>query len=134
MFLQNASHSNLRIKLLIATLPHHLEGTGKRENAKKLIGKMKPYVDGIIIIDYEELEATSIVSLYAKEDEIIEDTVESFVGLLTKSSIVCFHCNDIQYFLREAKTKIVDFVSVYGNVDNNIEKLIQPTSILIINV
>lgn len=35
MFLQNASHSNLRIKLLIATLPHHLDGTGKRENAKK---------------------------------------------------------------------------------------------------
>lgn len=117
MFLQNASHSNLRIKLLIAALPHHLEGMEKRENARKLIEKMKPYVDGIIIIDYEELEAASIVSLYAKADAIIEDTIESFVGLVTKPSLICFDYNDIIYFLRKAKTKIVDFVSMNGNVD-----------------
>lgn len=117
MFLQNASHSNLRIKLLIAALPHHLEGMEKRENARKLIEKMKPYVDGIIIIDYEELEAASIVSLYTKADAIIEDTIESFVGLVTKPSLICFDYNDIIYFLRKAKTKIVDFVSMNGNVD-----------------
>lgn len=98
MFLQNASHSNLRIKLLIAALPHHLEGMEKRENARKLIEKMKPYVDGIIIIDYEELEAASIVSLYAKADAIIEDTIESFVGLVTKPSLICFDYNDYNIF------------------------------------
>ena len=118
MFLQNASHSNLRIKLLIATLPHHLEGMEKRKNARKLIEKMKPYVDSIIIIDYEELEATSIVSLYAKADAIIEDTIESFVGLITKLSLICFDYNDVIYFLRKAKTKIVDFVSINGDADN----------------
>lgn len=118
MFLQNVNHSNLRIKFLIATLPHHLEGMEKRENARKLIEKIKPYVDGIIIIDYEELEATSIVSLYAKADTIIEDTIESFVGLVTKPSLICFDYLDIQYFLREAKTKIVDWVSINGNADN----------------
>ena len=118
MFLRNASHSNLSIKLLIVTLPHHSEGMEKRENARKLIEKMKPYVDGIIIIDYEELEATSIVSLYAKADAIIEDTIKSFVGLVTNTSIICFDCNDIQYFLHEAKTKIVDFVSINGDVAN----------------
>jgi cell division protein ftsZ len=118
MFLRNASHSNLWIKLLIATLPHHSEGMEKRENARKIIEKMKPYVDSIIIIDYEELEATSIVSLYAKADAIIEDTIESFVSLVTKLSLVCFDYNDVIYFLRKAKTRIVDFVSINGDVDN----------------
>ena len=118
MFLRNASHSNLRIKLLIATLPHHLEGMEKRENARKLIEKMKPYVDGIIIIDYEELEATSIVSLYAKADTIIEDTIESFVGLVTKPSLICFDYLDIHIFYVRQKTKIVDLVSINGDADN----------------
>lgn len=124
MFLRRKSHSHLEIKFLIATLPHYLEGIRKRENAKKLIEKMKPYVDGIIIIDYGELEATSIVSLYAKADKIIEDTVESFVGLLNSNA--CFDFCDIQYFLRAAKTKIVDFVSI-NNRENelkNINKLL----------
>lgn len=118
MFLQNVNHSNLGIKLLIAPLPHHLEGMKKRENARKLIEKIKPYVDGIIIIDYEKLEATSIVSLYAKADAIIEDTIESFVGLVTKPSLLSFDHHDIKYFLREAKTKIVDWVSINGDADN----------------
>lgn len=103
--------------MLITTIPHHLEGIEKRDNAKRLIGDLKPFVDGIMVVDYEDLKATSIQSLYAEADRIVADMASSFVSLFTVVSMVCFDFNDIMTFLREAKTKIIDFRSVSGNID-----------------
>lgn len=117
MFLQEAKRSNVKVTMLITTIPHHLEGIEKRDNAKRLIGDLKPFVDGIMVVDYEDLKATSIQSLYAEADRIVADMASSFVSLFTVVSMVCFDFNDIMTFLREAKTKIIDFRSVSGNID-----------------
>lgn len=117
VFLQEAKRSNVKVTMLITTIPHHLEGIEKRDNAKRLIGDLKPFVDGIMVVDYEDLKATSIQSLYAEADRIVADMASSFVSLFTVVSMVCFDFNDIMTFLREAKTKIIDFRSVSGNID-----------------
>lgn len=117
VFLQEAKRSNVKVTMLITTIPHHLEGIEKRDNAKRLIGDLKPFVDGIMVVDYEDLKATSILSLYAEADRIVADMASSFVSLFTVVSMVCFDFNDIMTFLREAKTKIIDFRSVSGNID-----------------
>lgn len=117
VFLQEAKRSNVKVTMLITTIPHHLEGIEKRDNAKRLIGDLKPFVDGIMVVDYEDLKATSIQSLYAEADRIVADMASSFVSLFTVVSTVCFDFNDIMTFLREAKTKIIDFRSVSGNID-----------------
>lgn len=117
VFLQEAKRSNVKVTMLITTIPHHLEGIEKRDNAKRPIGDLKPFVDGIMVVDYEDLKATSIQSLYAEADRIVADMASSFVSLFTVVSMVCFDFNDIMTFLREAKTKIIDFRSVSGNID-----------------
>ena len=93
MFLQEAKRSNVKVTMLITTIPHHFEGIEKRDNAKRLIGDLKPFVDGIMVVDYEDLKATSIQSLYAEADRIVADMASSFVSLFTVVSMVCFDFN-----------------------------------------
>ena len=102
---------------LIAALPHHLEGKDKRERAKKRIKELKPFVDGVMVVDYENIDATSVSSLYKRADDMLVDMARAFVRLLTVNSILDFGVSDVDCLMRLAKDKIIDFVTLTGDMD-----------------
>ena len=122
-FLMEAQSSAVKARMLIATLPHHLEGEDKRERAERMLEELKHYADGIMVIDYENIDATSISSLYKRADDMLVDMTRAFVRLSTVTSILCFDLNDTRTLMRLAKDKIIDFVTLTGNIDYLKERL-----------
>ena len=122
-FLMEAQSSAVKARMLIATLPHHLEGEDKRERAERMLEELKHYADGIMVIDYEYIDATSISSLYKRADDMLVDMTRAFVRLSTVTSILCFDLNDTRTLMRLAKDKIIDFVTLTGNIDYLKERL-----------
>ena len=122
-FLMETQSSAVKAKMLIATLPHHLEGEDKRERAKRMLEELKHYADGVMVIDYENIDATSISSLYKRADDMLVDMTRAFVRLSTVTSILCFDLNDTRTLMRLAKDKIIDFVTLTGNIDYLKERL-----------
>ena len=116
-FLMEAQSSAVKARMLIATLPHHLEGEDKRERAKRMLEELKHYADGVMVIDYENIDATSISSLYKRADDMLVDMTRAFVRLSTVTSILCFDLNDTRTLMRLAKDKIIDFVTLTGDMD-----------------
>ncbi len=116
-FLMETQSSAVKARMLIATLPHHLEGEDKRERAERMLEELKHYADGVMVIDYENIDATSISSLYKRADDMLVDMTRAFVRLSTVASILCFDLNDIRTLMRMAKDKIIDFVTLTGNID-----------------
>lgn len=90
IFLKETKRNTYAGKMLIAALPHHLEGKDKRERAKKRIKELKPFVDGVMVVDYENIDATSISSLYKHADDMLVDMTRAFVRLPTVNSILDF--------------------------------------------
>ena len=122
-FLMETQSSAVKARMLIATLPHHLEGEDKRERAKRMLEELKHYADGVMVIDYENIDATSISSLYKRADDMLVDMTRAFVRLSTVTSILCFDLNDTRTLMRMAKDKIIDFVTLTGNIDYLKERL-----------
>ncbi len=116
-FLMETQSSAVKARMLIATLPHHLEGEDKRERAKRMLEELKHYVDGVMVIDYENIDAPSVSSLYKRADDMLVDMTRAFVRLSTVTSILCFDLNDTRTLMRLAKDKIIDFVTLTGNID-----------------
>ena len=79
IFLKETKRNTYAGKMLIAALPHHLEGKDKREMAKKRIKELKPFVDGVMVVDYENIDATSVSSLYKRADDMLVDMTRAFV-------------------------------------------------------
>ena len=123
MFLMEAQSSAVKAKMLIATLPHHLEGEDKRERAERMLEELKHYADGVMVIDYENIDAPSVSSLYKRADDMLVDMTRAFVRLSTVTSILCFDLNDTRTLMRMAKDKIIDFVTLTGNIDYIKERL-----------
>ena len=116
-FLMETQSSAVKARMLIATLPHHLEGEDKRERAKRMLEELKHYADGVMVIDYENIDAPSVSSLYKRADDMLVDMTRAFVRLSTVTSILCFDLNDTRTLMRLAKDKIIDFVTLTGNID-----------------
>ena len=123
IFLKETKRNTYAGKMLIAALPHHLEGKDKRERAKKRIKELKPFVDGVMVVDYENIDAPSISSLYKRADDIFVDMARAFVRLLTVNSILDFGVSDVDCLMRLAKDKIIDFVTLTGDIDYLKERL-----------
>ncbi|MCB6713553.1 hypothetical protein LI160_08110 [Bacteroides xylanisolvens] len=117
-FLQKAVDMQIKVKLLVVTLPHSSEGLEKRENALRLLDEIGKLVDGIFVVDYDVLPCSTISDLYNEADRKVISFVCSFINMIVKHSLICFDFNDVRSFLRYySDTKFIDFFMLSGNID-----------------
>lgn len=118
VFLQKAVDMQIKVKLLVVTLPHPSEGLEKRDSALRLLDEIEKLADGIFVVDYDALSCGTISDLYNEADKKIMSFVNSFINLIVKPSIICFDFNDVRSFLRYySDTKFIDFFTSSGNID-----------------
>lgn len=118
-FLQKAVDMQIRVKLLVVTLPHPSEGLEKRENALRLLDEIEKLVDGIFVVDYNVLPCSTISDLYNEADRKVMSIVSSFINMIVNPSLICFDFNDVRSFLRyHSDTKFIDFFTLSGNIDS----------------
>lgn len=118
-FLQKAVDMQIRVKLLVVTLPHPSEGLEKRENALRLLDEIEKLVDGIFVVDYDVLPCSTISDLYNEADRKVMSIVSSFINMIVNPSLICFDFNDVRSFLRYySDTKFIDFFTLSDNIDS----------------
>lgn len=118
-FLQKAVDMQIRVKLLVVTLPHPSEGLEKRENALRLLDEIEKSVDGIFVVDYDVLPCSTISDLYNEADRKVMSIVSSFINMIVNPSLICFDFNDVRSFLRYySDTKFIDFFTLSDNIDS----------------
>ncbi len=116
-FLQKAADLKVKVKLLIATLPHSSEGMEKRKNAIKVLGELEKIADGIFVVDYDALPCHTFSELFEEADKRVTDIANSFFSLL-KVGLTCFDFNDVRSFLGyHSCTKFIDLFTLSGSVD-----------------
>ena len=116
-FLQKAADLKVKVKLLIATLPHSSEGMEKRKNAIKVLGELEKIADGIFVVDYDALPCHTFSELFEEADKRVTDIANSFFSLL-KGGLTCFDFNDVRSFLGyHSCTKFIDLFTLSGSVD-----------------
>ena len=118
-FLQKAVDMQIKVKLLVVTLPHSSEGLEKRENALRLLDEIEKLVDGIFVVDYDVLPCSTISDLYNEADRKVMSIVSSFINMIVNPSLICFDFNDVRSFLRYySDTKFIDFFTLSDNIDS----------------
>lgn len=118
-FLQKAVDMQIRVKLLVVTLPHPSEGLEKRENALRLLDEIEKLVDGIFVVDYDVLPCSTISDLYNEANRKVMSIVSSFINMIVNPSLICFDFNDVRSFLRYySDTKFIDFFTLSDNIDS----------------
>lgn len=118
-FLQKAVDMQIRVKLLVVTLPHPSEGLEKRENALRLLDEIEKLVDGIFVVDYDVLPCSTISDLYNEADRKVMSIVSSFINMIVNPSLICFDFNDVRSFLRYySDTKLIDFFTLSDNINS----------------
>ena len=118
-FLQKAVDMQIKVKLLVVTLPHPSEGLEKRENALRLLDEIEKLVDGIFVVDYDVLPCSTISDLYNEADRKVMSIVSSFINMIVNPSLICFDFNDVRSFLRYySDTKFIDFFTLSDNIDS----------------
>ena len=117
-FLQKAADLRIKVKLLIATLPHSSEGMEKRKNAIKVLGELEKIADGIFVVDYDALPCHTFSELFEEADKRVANIANSFFSLIIKHSLICFDLNDVRSFLGyHSCTKFIDYFTLSGSVD-----------------
>ncbi len=117
-FLQKAVDMQIKVKLLVVTLPHSSEGLEKRKNALRLLDKIEKLADGIFVVDYDVLPCSTISDLYNEADRKVMGFVNSFINLIVKHSLISFDFNDVRSFLRYySDTKFIDYFTLSGNIN-----------------
>ena len=123
-FLQKAVDMQIKVKLLVVTLPHSSEGLEKRNSALQLLDVIGKLADGIFVVDYDVLPCSTISDLYNEADRKVMSFVSSFINMIVKPSLICFDFNDVRSFLRYySDTKFIDFFTLSGNIDYLDEEL-----------
>lgn len=118
-FIQKTVDMQIRVKLLVVTLPHPSEGLEKRENALRLLDEIEKLVDGIFVVDYDVLPCSTISDLYNEADRKVMSIVSSFINMIVNHSLICFDFNDVRSFLRYySDTKFIDFFTLSDNIDS----------------
>lgn len=121
-FIQRAI--DMKLKILIATLPHSSEGIEKRENALKLLKELEVSLDGVIVVNYDILSCHTISGLFEEADRKVVEIINALVTLIVKRSLICFDLSDIRSFLRyHSNTRFVDFYAITGRLDFLKDKL-----------
>lgn len=117
-FLQKAADLKVKVKLLIATLPHPSEGMEKRENAIKVLGELEKTADGIFVVDYDALPCHTFSELFEEADKRVANIANSFLSLIIVHGPICFDFNDVRSFLGyHSCTKFIDLFTLSGSVD-----------------
>lgn len=117
-FLQKAADLKVKVKLLIATLPHPSEGMEKRENAIKVLGELEKTADGIFVVDYDALPCHTFSELFEEADKRVANIANSFLSLIIVHGPICFDFNDVRSFLGyHSCTKFIDYFTLSGSVD-----------------
>ena len=123
-FLQKAVDMQIKVKLLVVTLPHSSEGLEKRNSALQLLDVIVTLTHGIFVVDYEVLPCSTITDLYNEADRKVMSIVSSFINMIVNPSLICFDFNDVRSFLRYySDTKFIDFFTLSGNIDYLDEEL-----------
>ena len=119
VFLQKAVDMQIKVKLLVVTLPHPSEGLEKRDSALRLLDEIEKLVDGIFVVDYDVLPCSTISDLYNEADRKVMSIVSSFINMIVNPSLICFDFNDVRSFLRYySDTKFIDFFTLSDNIDS----------------
>ena len=117
-FLQKAADLKIKVKLVVATLPHSSEGMEKRKNAIKVLGELEKIADGIFVVDYDALPCHTFSELFEEADKRVANIANSFFSLIIKHSLICFDLNDVRSFLGyHSCTKFIDYFTLSGSVD-----------------
>lgn len=117
-FLQKAVDLKVKVKLLIATLPHPSEGMEKRRNAVRLLGELEKTADGIFVVDYDALPCHTFSELFEEADKRVANIANSFLSLIIVHGLTCFDFNDVRSFLGyHSCTKFIDYFTLSGSVD-----------------
>lgn len=117
-FLQKAADLKVKVKLLIATLPHSSEGMEKRKNAIKVLGELEKTADGIFVVDYDALPCHTFSELFEEADKRVANIANSFLSLIIVHGPICFDFNDVRSFLGyHSCTKFIDLFTLSGSVD-----------------
>ena len=117
-FLQKAADLKVKVKLLIATLPHSSEGMEKRKNAIKVLGELEKTADGIFVVDYDALPCHTFSELFEEADKRVANIANSFLSLIIVHGPICFDLNDVRSFLGyHSCTKFIDLFTLSGSVD-----------------
>ena len=117
-FLQKAVDMQIKVKLLVVTLPHPSEGLKKMENALRLLEEIEKLADGIFVVDYDVLPCSTISDLYNEADRKIICFVSSFINMIVGRSLISFDLNDVRSILKyNSETRFIDYFSLSGNID-----------------
>ena len=81
-FLQKSVDIQIKVKLLVVTLPHSSEGLEKREKALLLLDEIEKLADGIFVVDYDGLPCSTISDLYNEADKKVMGFVGSFINMI----------------------------------------------------
>ena len=118
-FLQKAVDMQIKVKLLVVTLPHSSEGLEKRNSALRLLDEIEKLAEGIFVVDYNGLPCSTISDLYNEADRKVMSIVSSFINMIVNPSLICFDFNDVRSFLRYySDTKFIDFFTLSDNIDS----------------
>ena len=117
-FLQKAVDMQIKVKLLVVTLPHPSEGLKKMENALRLLEEIEKLADGIFVVDYDVLPCSTISDLYNEADRKVICFVSSFINMIVGRSLISFDLNDVRSILKyNSETRFIDYFSLSGNID-----------------
>ena len=117
-FLQKAVDMQIKVKLLVVTLPHPSEGLKKMENALRLLEEIEKLADGIFVVDYDVLPFSTISDLYNEADRKVICFVSSFINMIVGRSLISFDLNDVRSILKyNSETRFIDYFSLSGNID-----------------
>ena len=117
-FLQKAVDMQIKVKLLVVTLPHPSEGLKKMENALRLLEEIEKLADGIFVVDYDVLPCSTISDLYNEADSKVICFVSSFINMIVGRSLISFDLNDVRSILKyNSETRFIDYFSLSGNID-----------------
>lgn len=118
-FLKKAVEMQIKVRLVVATLPHSSEGIEKRRNAIMLLVGLQKLADGIFVVDYDDLPCNTITKLFEEADKRVIDTVNSFTNLFVRLGKICFDWNDIRSFLGyHSYTKFVEYFTLSGSINH----------------
>lgn len=79
----------IKVKLLVVTLPHSSEGLEKRNSALQLLDEIGKLTDGIFVVDYDVLPCSTISDLYNEADRKVMSIVSSFINMIVNPSLIC---------------------------------------------
>ena len=118
LFLSKAKEMQSGAIILVATVPHSSEGKEKRKNALRVLKTLKPMVDGLHIVDYDDFKCNTLTKLFQEADREIIEFTDALVGIAVRNCLTSLDIADIRALLEyQTPSKNIDFLTLTGSVD-----------------